>query len=268
MRGLLLALVLVPSCLWAASPRENVESLSAQLAPFWQTLRPACLMALEPNVQVATTARLAFLDQRLVASQLEKALSKVSKDTSSQWRSPVWSVRDKLESNALKLDNRESLREYFFKLQTQAPNPERSQLVSDIQYMSETLNFVLRQELWKTCHALGLSQIPVSQLETAVAQRWSVQEEKVRLQLKRELAAFYFYSFRQTSNAQLKSFADVTKALNPWVDTTADAISQYFAGLRAQLLQVPLVVIPDSIDAPLLEDHPWPPSPSLKLPQH
>jgi hypothetical protein len=264
MRGLLLVLMLMPSGLWAASPNGSIESLSAQLSPFWQTLRPTCLMALEPNVQVAVTPRLQFLDQRLVGNQLEKALSAQGADRSAQWRSSVWAVRDKLESNALKLKDRESLREYFFKLQTQTPNSERSGLVLDIQHMSETLNFVLRKELWKTCHALGLSQIPVSQLETAVQQRWLLQEEKVGLQLKRELAAFYFYSFRQTSNAQLKTFADVAKALNPWVDSTAAAISQHFAMLRAQLLEVPLVISLDSVSEPFPEYRPWPALPSPK----
>jgi hypothetical protein len=265
MRSVLFVLMLMPNWLWAASAGGSIESLSAQMSPFWQTLKPACVMALEPNVQSAITPRIQFLDTRLVGNQLEKALAEQSRDRSAQWASPVWSTRDTLEKSALKLKDRESLREYFFKLQTQTPNPERTQLVADIQHMSEQLNFVLRKELWKTCHALGLSQIPVAQLETAVEQRWLMQQEKVRLQLKRELAAFYFYSFRQTDNAQLKGFADVAKGLNPWVESTSLAISEHFAQLREQLLAVPLEVTLDVIDEPFPADRPWPPSPSSGL---
>lgn len=265
MRVLLVILLLAPNALWAASANGNIEALSSQLSPFWQTLRPACVMGLEPKVQSAITPRVNFLDGRLVGHQLEKALSASARDRSSQWSSPVWSSRDKLERSALKLADREPLREYFFKLQTQTPNPERTQLVTDIQYMSEELNFVLRKELWKTCHALGLSQIPLPQLETAVEQRWLAQQEKVRLQLKRELAAFYFYSFRQTSNAQLQEFADVAKGLTPWVKSTSVAIEEHFAALRGQLLAVPLDVIPDAVDEPFPAGRPWPPSPSPGL---
>jgi hypothetical protein len=265
MRGLLFVVVLLPSWLWAASPGDKIESLSSQLSPFWQTLRPACVMALEPNVQAGVSERLHFLDERLLASELEQGLSAQSKDRSAQWRSPVWAKRDKLEKNALQLTHRESLREYFFKLQTQTPNSERTQLVTAIQHMSEQLNFELRKELWKTCHALGLSQIPVAQLETAVQQRWLLQADNVRLQLKRELSAFYFYSYRQTSLEQLQSFADVARGLDPWVATTAVAISEHFEGLRAELLNVPLPINLDEVDEPSLEDRPWPPSPSPKL---
>jgi len=265
MRRLFAVLSLLPSLVWAASPLGQIEALSAQVSPFWQTLRPACSMALEPKLQMAVAERLSFLDEHLIASELNDSLSAQTKDRSNQWRSPVWAVREKLEKAALQLDDRESLREYFFKLQTQTPNPERSGLVADIQYMSEHLNLALRKELWKTCHALGLSAIPVVQMETAVEQHWLHQEEKVRLQVKRELAAFYFYSFRQTSNEQLQAFVDVAQPLTPWVDATAVAISEHFANLRAQLLQVPLTLTLDAEDEPFLEDRPWPASPSQEL---
>jgi hypothetical protein len=264
MRWLLCVLLLSPTALWAASPSSNIESLASQLSPFWKTLRPACLMGLEPKMQAGVVERIHFLDERLIGSQLEKSLKAKGADRSSQWRSPTWTERDKLEKSALKPKDREALREYFFKLQTQTPNHQRAQLVADIQYMSEELNFVLRKELWKTCHGLGLAQIPVSQLETAVEKRWQAQENKIRVQLNSELAAFYFYSFRQTGEAKLKTFADVAKGLTPWVDTTAIAISEHFANLRAQLLAVPLVISLDEADVPSPEDRPWPPSPSPK----
>lgn len=265
MRWLLFVVLLAPSWLWAASPSANIESLVAQVSPFWKTLRPACVMGLEPAVQSAVVDRVNFLDERLIGSELEKSLAAQSNDRSAQWRSPTWAERDKLEKSALKLKDREPLREYFFKLQTQTPNPERAKLVAGIQQMSEQLNFVLRKELWKTCHGLGLAQIPFSQFETAVEKRWQAQEERVRVQLRRELAAFYFYSFRQTSNAQLKTFVDVAVALTPWVEATSQAISEHFAGLRAQLLAVPLLVSPDEADVPSPADRPWPPSPSPQL---
>lgn len=265
MRWMLFVLLLAPSWLWAASPSANIEALAAQVSPFWKTLRPTCVMGLEPDVQAGVTARVNFLDDQLVGYQLEKALATQAKDRSVQWRSPVWSQRDQLEKNALKLKDRESLREYFFKLQTQSPNRERAQLVADIQYMSEQLNFVLRKELWKTCHGLGLAQIPVIQFETAVEKRWQAQAPKVRLQLSSELGAYYFYSFRQTGNEQLQGFADVAKGLIPWVDATAQAISEHFANVRAQLLAVPIEQVTAEADAPSPADRPWPPSPSPKL---
>lgn len=265
MRGLFLVFSMLPGLLWAASPLGQIEALSAQVSPFWQTLRPACAMALEPNLQTAIGERLRFLDEQLIASKLIDSLAAQGKDRSNQWRSPVWAVREKLEKAALQLDDRESLREYFFKLQTQTPNPERSELVMGIQYMSEKLNLALRKELWKTCHALGLSALPAAQLEASVEQHWLQQEEKVGLQIKRELAAFYFYSFRQTGNDQLQAFVDVAQPLTPWVDATAVAISEHFAQLRAELLQVPLTLTLDAADEPFLEDRPWPPSPSQEL---
>ena len=264
MRWLLFVVLLAPSWLWAASPGGTIESLAAQVSPFWKTLRPACIMGLEPSIQAGVTERVNFLDERLVGNQLETSLAAQANDRSAQWRSPTWNQRDKLEKSALKLRDRESLREYFFKLQTQTPNRERAQLVSDIQHMSERLNFVLRKELWKTCHGLGLGQIPVTQLETAVEKRWQAQAQKVSVQLNRELAAYYFYSFRQTGNDQLQGFADVAKGLAPWVDATAQAISDHFTHLRAQLLAIPLMATVEA-DVPSPASRPWPPSPSPKL---
>lgn len=266
MRGLSAVLLCcLSSSLWAGVAMEKLESFSAQLSPSWKILKPACIMALEPNIQSQLSARINFLDEKLIASDLLQTLQPYAQDTAVAWQSPLWAKQKSLEANALTPENREPLREYFFKLQTQTPNKERAQLVNDIQAMSLDMNFTLRKELWKTCHALGLSQVPLEQMETAVEQHWLVQNKKVWVQLKRELSAFYFYSFRQTGNDQLQGFAKLAKDVKPWVDHTSAAITAYFVQLRSQLVNTPLVFTPDPVAEPFLEDRPWRPSPSQGL---
>jgi len=250
---------------WANVASEKLESFSAQVSVFWNALKPACVMTLEPKLQTQVSQRIQYLNQKLIASELMSALVVVAEDASPAWRSPLWAQLKSLETGALSLENRESLREYFFKLQTQTPNPERAQLVNDIQSMSETLNYVLRKELWKTCHALAFSQIPMDQVETAVEQRWAVQDKKVKVQIHRELAAFYFYSFRQTDNQTLSAMAQLASEVEPWVAQTSEYLTEFFSQLRLQLINIPFVINPVEADEPFLEDRPWPPSPSQGL---
>lgn len=250
---------------FAGLAAQKLESFTAQVSPMWKALKPACAMTLEPNLQIQMSQRLAFLDEKMIGRELLSALSASASDRTTPWTLPVWAEQEKLEKDALALENRESLREYFFKLQTQKPNPERAKLVDAIQNMSETLNYTLRKELWKTCHALSFSQMPVEQMEAAVDKHWETQNEKVRIQVKRELAAFYFFSFRQTSNQKLRDFAQAAQQLDPWVEKSAQAISEHYQQVRSELISVPFVINSDAADEPFLEGRPLLPSPSQGL---
>jgi hypothetical protein len=220
----------------AASASHSIEQISSQLAPSWKSMKPACVMALDIDTQMAVSDRLEFLDGQLVANRLNDHLSPLSSDKNKAWNNQVWGLREQLERSALSVEEREPLREYFFKLQTQTPNADRAKLVSEVQFMSEQLNITLRKELWKTCHALGFDAMPQEQLETAINQRWLKQKKKVTRQLNRELAAFYFYSFRQVQNLELAVLAKTAAELNPWVKSTSEAIETYFYQVRTQLL--------------------------------
>lgn len=268
----------------AASPSQTIEQLTIQVAPLWKTMRPVCVMGQDIKLQPAIRHRLEFLDSRLVANKVSKQVQTLlakppvdpaapkmnKKGWRKAWSDQVWSLREQLERVALKPEERENLREYFFKLQTQTPNAERTALVNKIQYMSETLNLSLRQELWKTCHGLGLAVMPAEQMEQAVSQRWLKQSEKVEMQLSKELAAFYFYSLRHVRNPELAIIADVSAKLDGWVELASLAIQNHFANLRAQMVAIPFVVpeqVIPSTDGPFAEDRLWNPAPSQGLPQ-
>ena len=282
MRLITLGLLLLSTSVWSASPSQTIEQLSVQVSPLWKSMRPVCVMAQDAKLQPAVNHRLEFLDSRLVANVISKDVLSILKTDTPQasknawkkaWNNQAWSLREQLETMALKPEDRENLREYFFKLQTQTPGKERSALVQRIQRMSEALNSSLRQELWKTCHSLGLGPMPQEQVETAVSQRWLQQSKKVDMQLHQELAAFYFYSFRQVQNPELAILADVSEQLDGWVELASLAIQTHFAQLRTQLVAIPLV-LPDeqpgathSSDGPFAAESPWQASPSQKLPQ-
>lgn len=279
MRLIILGLLLLSTPVWSASPSQTIEQLSVQISPLWKSMRPVCVMAQDAKLQPAVNSRLEFLDSHLVASTISKDVLRFLKSDTPRasknvwkkaWNNQAWSLREQLESMALKPENREDLREYFFKLQTQTPSKERKALVQKIQHMSEALNSSLRQELWKTCHSLGLGQVPQEQVETAVSQRWLKQSKKVEMQLHQELGAFYFYSFRQVQNPELAILADVSEQLDGWVELASLAIQTHFTQLRTQLVAIPLVLpaeLPSSThsaDGPFSADRPWP---SQKLPQ-
>lgn len=247
---------------WSASASNSIEQLSSQVAPSWQSIKPACVMALDLDTQMAVANRLEFLDSQLIASGLNSHLAPLASDKNKAWKNQAWGLREQLEKSALSVEERESLREYFFKLQTQTPNADRAKLVSTVQYMSEKLNITLRKELWKTCHALGFETMPQEQLETAINQRWLKQSKKVKRQLNKELAAFYFYSLRQVQNMELAVLAKTAEQLNPWVDSTSEAVESYFLQLRSQLINTELrrVETEPTSDKPFSNAPTWNPS--------
>ena len=238
--------ICLPMLLWAqlagaASAQQKIEDLAVQVAPLWETLRPVCVMAVQAELQPALTARLAYLDSRLMASNLIVDLvAQVGPNSNTAWSSQVWALQDQLERSALAPVEREPLREYYFKLQTQTPSEHRSKLVADVQYMSEQLNMTLRQQIWKSCHALGLSQLNSVQMEEAVQVLWLQQSKRVQKQLHDELSAFYYYSFRSVENTELMVIANLSNELKPWVDQSKVVIENYFAGIRARLLAYPI----------------------------
>jgi hypothetical protein len=246
MRILICLLALCSSATWAASASNSIEQLATQVAPLWQAIKPACVMGLDLETQQAVPDRTDWLNAKMVGSHLTAHLKPLSRNKHKAWKDPSWNLREPLERSALNRDERESLREYFFKLQTQKPNPERAKLVQNVQFMSETLNLALKKELWKTCHALGFHSLPQKQLETAIHQRWLKQKDKVKTQLNRELAAFYFYSFRQVQNTELNTMSKSAAKLTPWVKSTVGSIEQYFIKLRRELLAVNLIVVDPS----------------------
>jgi hypothetical protein len=248
MRVVMCLLVLFSTSGWAASATNTIEQLSSQVAPLWQSIRPTCVMALDLESQQAVLSRIEFLNSQLIASNLTAHLSLLSANKDNAWKDPSWAVREKLEQSALSKEERESYREYFFKLQTLKPNSERKKLVQQVQNMSEGLNLVLKKELWKMCHALGFHSLPQKQLETAVHQRWLKQQAKVKMQLNKELAAFYFYTFRQLPNAELAVMAKTSLKLSSWVKTSQSSIEQYFRQLRGQLLAIELQPVETKID--------------------
>ncbi|MFT6261702.1 MAG: hypothetical protein ACJAYK_000724 [Crocinitomicaceae bacterium] len=265
MRVVICLLALFSTSGWAASAANTVEQLSSQVAPLWQSIRPTCVMALDLELQQAVSSRIEFLDSQLIASNLTAHLSPLSLNKDKAWKHPSWSSREKLEKSALSEEERESFREYFFKLQTQKPNPERKKLVQQVQNMSESLNFVLRKELWKMCHALGFHSIPQKQLETAVHQRWLKQKTIVKVQLNKELAAFYFYSFRKLPNAELASIANASLPLSLWVETSKSSIEQYFQQLRGELLAIKFELVePSSDDVSFPTRQPFNPAPFIE----
>lgn len=239
---------------WSASAKQTIEQLSHEVSPLWQAMRPVCVMGLNLNFQPAIESRLQFLDARLVAQSLQDGMAPASADRNAAWRHPSWDLRQQLEKNALAVEERESLREYFFKLQTQKPNKIRKQLIEDISFMSEALNLALRKELWKTCHALGGHQMTPAQLEEAIEARWQKQSKAVKAQLKAEMGALYFYAFRQVRDPELAVLSKVAQSLKPWTLDASDTMSQFFVKLRADLLEVPFDVVIEPVSEPSLED--------------
>ena len=263
MRWMCLPMLLWAQLACAASAQQKIEDLALQVAPLWQTIRPVCVMAVQADLQPALQARLDYLDSQLLASNLiGRLVEQVGPDTNSAWSSQIWALQEQLEFLALSPGEREPLREYYFKLQTQTPGEHRSKLVADVQYMSEQLNMTLRQQIWKSCHALGLSQLSTEQMEEAAQQLWLKQAKRVQNQLHDELSAFYFYSFRAVENAELMVIANLSNELKPWVDTAKVAIEDYFANIRAQLVAYPVLAPSPLSDGPFPTNSPWRPAAS------
>ena len=249
---------------WSASAKQTVDDLVTQVSPLWKSMRPACLLAKDMDTQQALETRLQFLDGQLIGGNLSQALELARQDRNPAWNNQSWPLREQLEASAIGVEEREAFREYFFKLQTQKPNKIRSQLIEDIQFVSEELNLALRQELWKTCHSIGMQQLPPEQMEEALDQRWQQQEMSVASQLKAEVGAFYFYAFRAVENTELAVLSKVALELKPWAIDASEAITQHFQSVRANMLAIPLDPVANrSTDEPFLEDRPWRPEPAL-----
>lgn len=258
MRIFLTSLLFVfTSSAWSASAKQTIEQLSHEVSPLWQAMRPVCVMGLNIHFQPAVESRLQFLDAQMVAQNLQQGMTQASTDKHQAWNDPSWSLRKQLEKNALAVDEREALREYFFKLQTQKPNKIRKQLIEDIAFTSEELNVALRKELWKTCHALGGHQMTPEQLEEAVEARWQKQAKAVKDQVSAEIGALYFYAFRQVQDPELAILAKVAQNLKPWTLDTSELMAQYFTTLRARLLSVPFEAEIDMDDDTSAEESPW-----------
>lgn len=253
MRLLIFVLLFSSSFGWAASADEKIQQLAVQVAPLWRAMKPVCEMALDNKVLPAAADRIDFLNANLVASNLVEHVQTQAKPSANKaWSATSWQAQARLEKAALEPAERDALREYYFKLQTQTPNPERVAVVEKIAYMSESLNLALREGMWKTCYAIGFSDIEAEQLEKAVQQHWITQEMGVRSMVKNELAAFHFYAFRQVQQQQLDIMANVSEQLKAWADLSAEQVRSYFTQLRANMLSIPLLAISPSIDAPFL----------------
>ncbi len=248
-----------------ANGQRFLEHLSSQVQPLWRNYRPVCRMAQPADLQLRLGPRLAWLDGQMQAGNLKDALQQVGAPVlTAVWQKPAWRRMQQLESDAVAQSERENLREYFFKLQVNTPNPTREALIEELLQTALNLNMALREGIWKTCQATGLYGMAEEQMEAAVENRWQKQSAKVASQLKQELAAFYFYSYRQIANEELQQFAQMQLDIAPWTEAMVSGIQQHFAQLRAQLLQQALAEQPmqSPSDEPFPSSRPWTPTPS------
>lgn len=250
---------------WSAtSQSQAIEQLSIQVAPIWRDMAPACQLMLLPKQQNQVTKRLQFLRDQLVASRVSSGLmAKLAGAPAAPWGNRSWQRSLDYLEEALKPENREAYREYYFKLHSQQPTETRLELVERIMHMSLALNLSLREGMWKSCYALDLNDISSQQREEAVEKRWQEQRDKVESQLKQELAAFYFFSFRQVDSGVLNDLANASQGFDSWVEFVQQAIDSYFTDMRQSLLDVPLLAPSKPvIDAPFPEDLPWKKAPA------
>jgi len=249
---------------WADGKRQ-LEQLSSQVPTLWQNYRPICVMGLEAEKQLRVDARLQMLDIRMSSEELQSALNSVGAPVlTAVWQKNAWQRMGLLELQALQPEEREEFREYYFKLQTNKPNQTRQDLITELQQTAQQLNMALREGIWKTCYALGMEGLAQEQLEAALENRWQKQRDNVDRQLEKELGSFFFYSYRQIGNEELKQFAQLQLDVLPWTESMAGGIKQHFTNLRQQLMTEPLTVIPttDPADAPFPANRPWTPAPS------
>jgi len=263
--GVLLMALMAFSTSSQANNQRLLEQLSTQVQPLWRNYRPVCRMAQPADMQLRSGPRLAWLDTQMEASSLNAALQQVGAPVlTAVWQKPAWRRMQQLEAEALAQSERETLREYFFKLQVNTPNAARADLIEELLQTALNLNLALREGIWKACQATGLSGIAEEQVEATVDSRWQQQKPKVEAQLKRELAAFYYYSYRQIANEELQQFAQMQLDVSPWTQAMAAGIQQHFAQLRSRLMQQPLAELPTQSpsDAPFPSDRPWTQAPS------
>lgn len=264
MRLISLVAILTTSLSWADDQRLR-QQLAEQLPVLWQHYRPVCVMALAPELQLRVDNRLLILDEQLVPGVLNQSLDSVGAPVlTSVWKNPAWRRMALLEQQALQPEEREELREYYFKLQVNKPNAARKDLITELQQTAHQLNLALREGIWKTCYALGMEGVAAEQMEAALDNRWQKQREKIDRHLDKELSAFFFYSYRQITNEELQQFAQLQLDVLPWTEAMVSGIQQHFAFLRQQLILQPLADAPTTApaDAPFPADRPWTQAPS------
>ena len=254
----------VTSISWADGKRQ-LEQLSSQVPALWKNYRPICVMGLEAEKQMRVDTRLQMLDLRMSSDELKSALNSVGAPVlTAVWKKSAWKRMGLLELQALQPEEREEFREYYFKLQTNEPNQTRQDLITELQQTAQQLNLALREGIWKTCHALGMEGLAQEQLEAALENRWQKQRDNVDRHLEKELGSFYFYSYRQIGNEELKQFAQLQVDILPWTESMVGGIKQHFTELRQQLMSKPLSAMPttDPTGEPFPASRPWTPAPS------
>lgn len=249
---------------WANGQRQ-LEQLASQVAILWDTYRPVCKMGLSAEQQARIEPRLLWLESKLGSEPLLNTLNAVHQPKLAHvWSQPAWQRMTLLEGHALQNEQRENLREYLFKLQTNQPNATRQTLITKLQQSSLHLNTALRKGLWKTCHALAMEGMASQQIDALLESRWQKQSQKVVQHLEQELSAFYFFSYRQISNEELQQFALLQAKIAPWTEVIRTGIDQYFAQLHLSLMSIPMSDIThlEPIDEPFPSSRPWHPTPS------
>ncbi|EAT13062.1 hypothetical protein HF888_00575 [Bermanella marisrubri] len=251
----------------AASQRTVIEDLSAQVSPLWQDIHSACLLAMQPQMQYRVSERLQFAKQNFTASRVaDGILANLNNPPAVPWQAKSWGIRKRLEASALETNQRDKLREYYFKLQTQTPTETRLELVNMIVDPILRVNLALHEGLWKSCYSLNLTGLDNEQLQLSIDQRWQAQKQEVRKALYNELSAFYFFAFRQIDNTQLNILAKDSAAYRAWFEAASTAVNQYFTRLHASLLAVALLEpTKPRADEPFLEGPLGNPAPSPKL---
>lgn len=258
----LVVLLFSTSTSWA-NGKQQLDQLTSQVPILWQAYRPLCIMGLEADKQLRVDDRLQILDTQMTGLTLKDDLQNTGAPVlTSVWQKPAWQRMAILEKQALQPEQREALREYYFKLQTNKPNEARQDLIIELQQTAQQLNLALREGIWKTCYALGTEGLAEAQLEASLDNRWKKQRKQVVRHLEKELSAFFFYSYRQISNRDLQQYAELQLNVQPWTEAMGQAIKQYFAALRQQMVNQPLAAVKDSVDEPFPANRPWTPAPS------
>ncbi len=233
---LVVAQLLCVSMSWA-NPQVKIQQVASQLAPLWQTYQPLCVMGLQVDIQLRVAPRIQLLNEFLTPPPFIEHLSqRPSVIPDEYWQHALWNKQAELEANALEAQQRETFREYYFKLQTHQANPVRAQLVHRMQQAATQLNAALREGLWKTCATLGLENMALEQIEAVAEHRWNMQKDRVQWQLEQTIAAFYFYTYRHVNNQELEEMTLLHEAVQPWAEDMAEGIREYFAQLRLVML--------------------------------
>lgn len=254
MKKLLILCVLGVSPWVSASSQQELDGISEQVPQLWEDYRPLCEGGYEYEVQLGLGDRLLYLDNNLTPASLSQSLRQAQRqlvEINRMWNSESWASRWQLEQAALAPAQREALRDYLFKLQDQKPSGERESLVRGIARHGIRLNLALREGIWKTCYALD-KQTQGEVLERQLDERWQEQQPLVQYEVEREQMVYYFYAFRAVPTVNLREFARLEEGIQAWTDVMEAAVRNHFAGLRNQLVAVPLN-LPATVAGPLPE---------------